>query len=238
MTARSLTQDSVLGRLLAVLAAYRRAERALPRGERLLNRSPRAAVTLALIAGLAAGPAAAADDASVVIEAMMNEVLTVLRDDALTLATKQGRVEQIANERFDFDRISRLVLGRNWRKFSAEQREQFLSEFKRHLSLTYGRRLNRFTEEEVVLSGTQEHPKGDVTVKTRIVGGPADGATIDYRMRRRDGAWYAIDIIIEGVSMIANFRSQIQEIVSAKGADALIETLREKNARESLNEEA
>jgi phospholipid transport system substrate-binding protein len=56
---------------------------------------------------------------------------------------------------------------------------------------------------------------------------------MNYRMRDRDGEWYAIDVVIEGVSMIANFRSQVQEIVSQRGADGLIEALREKNDRDS-----
>ena len=56
---------------------------------------------------------------------------------------------------------------------------------------------------------------------------------VAYRMRNNDGKWRAIDVIVEGVSMIANFRSQIQEIVSSKGADQLIVTLREKNSRDA-----
>ena len=51
-------------------------------------------------------------------------------------------------------------------------------------------------------------------------------------MRKRDGKWYAIDVVVEGVSLISNFRSQVQEILNNKGADRLIETLREKNAKE------
>jgi len=70
-----------------------------------------------------------------------------------------------------------------------------------------------------------------VTVKTRVVGGAAgDGVQIDYRMRAiNGGSWLIIDVIPAGVSLIQNFRSQVQEIVTQKGVDKLIQTLHEKN---------
>lgn len=167
--------------------------------------------------------------ASGTVEAVVREVLAVLRDGALDMKTKQDKVEAIAEENFDFDLISKLVLGRSWRKLSEEQRAEFQVEFKRHLSLSYGRQIDAYSDEQVDVVGNQSHSNGDVTVKTQIVGGGADGATVNYRMRERDDRWYAIDVIIEGVSMISNFRSQIQGIMSNRGPEHLIQTLREKN---------
>jgi phospholipid transport system substrate-binding protein len=63
-----------------------------------------------------------------------------------------------------------------------------------------------------------------------VVGGAADGARLDYRMRARDGEWKVIDVVIERISLISNFRSQIQEVVSSEGPERVIEILREKNA--------
>ena len=194
-------------------------------------------VAALLAAGvLAAEPSAAAgaSDAQATIERVVSRALAVLRDRALSETEKQQRIEVIATERFDFERISKLVLARNWKKLNPEQRTAFTDEFRRHLSLTYGRRLGSFSDEDVQVGGVLDHSNGDVTVKTRIVGGEANGVTMNYRMRDRDGEWYAIDVVIEGVSMIANFRSQVQEIVSQRGADGLIEALREKNDRDSL----
>jgi phospholipid transport system substrate-binding protein len=64
-------------------------------------------------------------------------------------------------------------------------------------------------------------------------GAAADGVEIDYRMRQREESWKVIDVVIVGVSMISNFRSQVKEIVHAEGADQLIEILREKNDQEA-----
>lgn len=191
----------------------------------------RAAAALALAAALGATPPAGTNEAQAVIRATIDAVLGVLRDGALSDGDKLDRIETIVEGRFDFQRMAKLVLGRNRRKLSAEQQAEFADEFRRHLSLTYGRRINRFSDETVELRGHVEHANGDVTIQTVIVGGEADGATIAYRMRERDGSWYAIDLIIEDVSLIANFRSQIQEIVTSKGPGELIRVLREKNER-------
>ena len=185
---------------------------------------------------LAPGAAALAASARATIEEVMDQALVVLRDDSLSKAQRQSRIEEIAAERFDFDRISKLVLARNWKKLSEKQRADFVVEFKRHLSLSYGRRLSSFTDEVVEVGDVQNHSNGDVTVKTTIEGSNSSGLTMDYRMRERDGEWLAIDVVIEGVSMIANFRAQVQEIVSSKGAGGLIEALREKNERDSRKE--
>lgn len=192
--------------------------------------------TLSLAVILAAQVAVAGldpDSAKLAVREVVDQALEVLRDKSLSQAQRRQKIQDIASERFDFKRISKLVLARNWKKLSPEQRDEFLVEFEQHLSLTYGRRLARFSSETVEIGDVVEHSNGDVTVRSKIVGGQADGVTLDYRMRERDGEWFAIDLIIENVSMIANFRSQIQEIVSARGADGLIDDLRKKNQKEA-----
>jgi phospholipid transport system substrate-binding protein len=168
------------------------------------------------------------------MEKTVDQVLAVLRDGALSPEQKLDRITEVAEARFDFERMSKLVLARNRRKLTPEQQAEFVVEFKRHLTVTYGRRLREFSDETIEVTETREESNGDVTVKTLVTGGAAaDGVKIDYRMRARDETWYAIDVIIEGVSLISNFRSQVQEIVSAKGADQLIQILREKNDKEA-----
>ena len=77
-------------------------------------------------------------------------------------------------------------------------------------------------------------PRGDVTVRTVVVGGQNDGVEIHYRMRKREGPWMVIDVVIEGVSLVSNFRSQFQEVVSEGGPALLRERLQQKNvAREA-----
>jgi len=197
-----------------------------------MNRRGRVLCLALLLCAVPIGAIAVEDDAKSVVEATIAEALEVLRDDGLSSPAKRGKLEELAYQRFDFERMSRLVLARSWKKLSEQQRTDFEAEFKRHLALTYGRNLESYADEDLVVGDLREHSNGDITVQSMVVGGSNDGARVDYRMRERDGKWYAIDVIVEGVSLISNFRSQVQEIINNKGADHLIETLREKNAKE------
>ena len=171
-------------------------------------------------------------EASRVVGKVVDEVIAVLSNGGLDTEAKRAAVESIAKQNFDFPVITRLVLARNYKKLSEAQRTEFIAEFQRYLSLTYGRRVDSYSNQNVEISEAKSHKNGDVTVDTKLIGGQVDGVIVAYRMRGKNGSWKAIDVIVEGVSMIANFRSQIQEIVSSKGADQLIATLREKNERD------
>lgn len=164
-----------------------------------------------------------------VIQEAMDEVLGVLKDKNKPSADRQRRIEEIAYARFDFDKMSKLVLAKNFKSMSDAQKDGFTQEFKKHLSLTYGRRLESYSNEKIEVGAAREEKNGDVSVKTKVLGGSANGVEIEYRLRQDTGAWRVIDVIIENVSLIANFRSQVQDIIRAEGTDKLIEKLRQKN---------
>jgi phospholipid transport system substrate-binding protein len=194
-------------------------------------RSSWTATGLALLM-LVASPVLADEDPRAVLEEISGRVLSVLDRDDLTSEQRVLQIEQVVEGRLDFALISRLVLARNYRKLSPEQRDEFAAEFKQHLSSTYGRGIDNYAGGQVEIGEAHTESNGDVTVRTTWVRNNRDGARVDYRMRQRDGSWYVIDVVIEGLSLVRNFRVQIQEIVSSKGVDQLIETLREKNALE------
>ena len=190
-------------------------------------------LTPLLLAGaVAAAPVENPDQATAAARSTLSdtvdEVLDVLRDPDGTDA-KLVRLEAITDRRFDFPRMTKLVLGRNRKKLSEEQQVEFQHEFKRHLTITYGNRIEGFAEEQIEIGDARLERNGDVAVKTKIVGGAADGLLVDYRMRESEGSWGIIDVVIESVSLVQNFRAQIQDIVSSKGADQLIVELRAKN---------
>jgi phospholipid transport system substrate-binding protein len=190
------------------------------------------ALTALLGAGIAGGDgrAAAEPGPREVIEQTVEEVLAVLRDPALSQGDRRAAIEAIAVERFDFTTMSKLVLARNWKRFSTQQRDDFLREFKDYLANSYGDRIDRYEQEEVEVFGQREEPRGDVTVQTRIVGGENAGAIVDYRLRGRTGRWLVIDVVVEGISLVSNYRDQFREVLSNGGPDHLLVQLREKNA--------
>lgn len=164
-----------------------------------------------------------------VVEDTVASVLAILADETLDTDTRRARIEAIAFDVFDFTTMSKLVLARNWKRFTQEQRRTFVREFKAHLSRSYGTRLDRYRQESVEIVSTREEPRGDVTVFTKVVGGQFDDIEMRYRLRYRNERWRAIDVVIEGVSLIANFRSQFAEVLSKGGPEKLIEELRTKN---------
>ena len=167
-----------------------------------------------------------------IVQEMTDRALAVLADKGLASEEKRRRLEEIATAHTDFDTMSHLVLGRNWSQFSPAQQAEFVKEFKAHLSMTYGRNIENYRNEKVVIVGDREEARGDWTVQTKILrGGGAQDILVDYRLRKQGDAWRVIDIVIERVSLVANFRSQLQEVVSQGGPTRVIELLREKNAR-------
>jgi phospholipid transport system substrate-binding protein len=166
----------------------------------------------------------------------VDDTLAVLNDKSLAPDTRRAKLEGIAVDRFDFPIMAQLVLGKNRASLTPEQQQQFLAEFKQHLSLTYGRTFDRYTgAEKIVLDGGRLEGNKDVTLRMTITGGsaPPDGVRIDYRMRANADKWLVIDVIPENVSLVQNFRSQVQEIVTQKGVANLIQTLHDKNASQA-----
>jgi phospholipid transport system substrate-binding protein len=190
-----------------------------------------ALIALALLLARSAAAAAAASP-SQVVDGLAGQVIPILQDTNLTSEQKRDRIEDIAYGAMDFQTLSKLVLARNWSKFSPAQQSEFTAEFKRHLSVTYGRNVDNYNNEKVQIVGERQATRGDVVVQTKILrgGGTAD-VVVDYRLRQRDGQWKIIDVIVEGVSLVSNFRSQFQDIISNGGPDRLLALLKEKNAK-------
>lgn len=179
--------------------------------------------------------AAAADTGSprAVVETVVTRVIAILRNPGLSLPQRREKIKEIAYQNLDFETLSKLALGRYWRDLNADQRAQFVEEFKKHLSNTYGHTFDNYHNEEVTVTGDRKEPDGDWTVLSHIVGEKngvrQELAKVDYRLRRK-ADWKVIDVTVDGVSLVANFRAQFQDIMSRGGINELLKLLREKNA--------
>jgi len=179
--------------------------------------------------------ARAADSPVQVVQETSDAVVAVLATKDLSANEKRRKIEDIVYAHFDFETLSRLVLARNWKQLSPGQQTEFVDEFKKHLSVTYGKNVETYNNERAVVTGDRQEAGSDWTVKTKIVRPNAADILVDYRLRKEDGDWRVIDVIIEGVSLVANFRAQFQDIVTKDGPAKLIKLLHEKNAKgESL----
>ncbi len=192
----------------------------------------RLAVACALLLCAAARDAAAQQSPRDVVQTTADQVLAVIAREDLSKEARREEVKRIVLANTDFDTLCRLVLARNWDRFTPEQRAEFKREFESHLAATYGRRLDDYRNEKIAIVGERKEANGDVTVQSRVLrGGGSDDFTVDYRLRQSNGQWKVIDVIPERVSLVANFRSQFQEIISRGGPEKLLQALREKTAK-------
>jgi len=118
----------------------------------------------------------------------------------LSTEEKHKQVEDVVLQRVDFETLSKLVLARNWTRFTDPQRDEFMTLFKNHLSMTYGRNVESYKNEKVTITEDHAEPRGDWTVRTKILRPGGSDISVDYRLRQVDGTWRIIDIIIENVS--------------------------------------
>lgn len=162
------------------------------------------------------------------VSEMIDLVLAELSKKEVEKEVKIKALESIVSEKFDFATIARLVLAKNYKRFDEDQRRDFEANFKHYLSRFYGSRLVDYADENVEVKGARLEKRGDVTVMTKIIGGDVDGIEMNYRVRNRNDAWKVIDVTIEGVSTVSNFRAQFREIISQGGPEELLKTLRNK----------
>lgn len=191
--------------------------------------SPMLSALLAL-ALLLAGPALAdpAADARSAMQSTIDDVLKILRSSGSD-EQQRAEIETLAKQRFDFTTMSKLVLKRDWKRFQPAEQKEFVTEFTEYLSASYGTRIARYKNEQVAMLGARNESNGDVTVQTAIQGGQFDGATVDYRMRQLGGKWQVIDVVIEGISLVSNFRQQFADVIAKGGPQELLKRIKAKN---------
>jgi phospholipid transport system substrate-binding protein len=165
------------------------------------------------------------------VEAHVKEVLDVLRNPALqgeaNKKVKEEKIETIANEMFDYVALSRLTLGRSWRDFNKEQQKEFVSLFRTILKKAYMDKILSYTDEQVVFERDIMLSENKAEVKTRIITKSAE-IPIDYRLYLKDGKWRVYDVIVEGISLVQNYRTQFREILANNPPEEVLKILREK----------
>ena len=135
---------------------------------------------------------------------------------------------------FDFNNMSRWILGKYWKQASEEQRNVFTTEFKDLLVRTYAKAVLGFSNERVVLLGTQTNPKNNmVKVNTEIIS-DAGVTPVNYYMHISDGSWKVVNVAFEGISLVETYRKSFASVIRNDGLESLIQQLVDKN--ESLEQ--
>ncbi|MEM7251738.1 MAG: ABC transporter substrate-binding protein [Pseudomonadota bacterium] len=205
-----------------------------------ITRRPRARLTdigrgwlTAAVCAIALGTAGAADThpAERLVRSTIERVTTLVRDETIREdpARFQGLVDETILPHFDFGRMSERALGRNWHKFSPDERVRFSQEFKTLLVANYSSVLRENAEREISFRALRNRKGGRVMVRT-VVEGVGNGLPVDYSMYQTPEGWKVYDVAFDGVSLIINFRRGFAQEIKARGAEGLIAKLKERNA--------
>jgi phospholipid transport system substrate-binding protein len=160
-------------------------------------------------------------------------MITKLRDPEFKQKTREEKIagiRTIINQIFDWTELSKRTLGRNWRKFSDAQQTEFTDLFSKLLEGVYADRLLAYSDEKVIFEKEADMGRGKVEVSSHIRTADGKQIPLNYRMLEKDGKWRVYDVVIEGISMVKNYRGQFGEILSKKKPEDLIETLKQKTS--------
>jgi len=183
------------------------------------------AVILILPASVLAG---GAKDA---VETQINKMLAKMQTPEFKGLQRDGQITEITNiinEVFDWEELSKRTLGREWRKFSPDQQKEFISLFQKLLQGIYADRILAYTSEKIDFGKETELAKDRTEVESFIITTDNKKVPLFYRLIDQGGQWKVYDVVIEGVSMVKNYRGQFRQILSKNKPEDLLQTLREK----------
>jgi len=164
------------------------------------------------------------------IQAQVNRVLDVLRNSAEAKAVKEKKILSIVDEFFDYPELSRRTLANHWKAFSPEQQKEFTTLFGRLLANVYMDRIMQYTNEKVTFGKETKLSENTVEVQSEIVT-QTRSVPLNYRMISHKEEWKVFDVVVEGVSLVMNYRTQFREILSNKPPENLLKMLREKGRK-------
>ncbi len=143
-----------------------------------------------------------------------------------------GMVSEIVLPHFDFITMSKWVLAKNWRTASRAQKIGFIKAFRELMVRTYSVALLEYTDKEIKYKPLRDDvSKGDVTVRTLAQNDKGEPIAINYSLHKKKKGWKVYDVAVEGVSLIANYRTSFATEIKQKGLDALIARLQKHNRK-------
>jgi phospholipid transport system substrate-binding protein len=186
-----------------------------------------AVLLLIPLQGLAAAPMET-------VEAGVNKVISKLSEPGFKAQAKDVQISQLSeliNTIFDFKELSMRTLGREWKKMNAEQQKEFVQLFRELLQGVYADRLLAYSDQKILFDKETMLKEGRAEVQSYLQTSDGKKIPLFYRLTDKSGGWKVYDVIIEGVSMVKNYRTQFREILAKDSPDKLLEILREKTGK-------
>ena len=200
-------------------------------------------VLLALLGlfGLAASAFANPDRPMAQVRGTADKIIGILKDPNLQGEEKRTErhrlIRQELEQRFDWNAICRSCVGRHWSKLSKEQQGQFMDLFKQFLERTYLDRVEPYYDqlERIDYQGERILESNYASVKTVVVTKQKIEHPVEYRLQKApSGEWQVYDVVIEGISLVKNYRTQFDEVINRSSFEGLLSDLKSKIASNNL----
>lgn len=179
------------------------------------------------------------------MRSVVERLVAVLTDPAFAPAEKKQERDRllhtIASERFDWEEMARRCLGVRWRDLNEQQRKEFTEVFVDFLERTYLSKIDVFLQKSKDFSARnityeKETVEGSYAMIESTIRIQDQSLPLAYKMIQKNGHWMVYDVVIEGVGLVANYRSQFNEILAKESFDSLIKRLRERNTEQRVGE--
>jgi phospholipid transport system substrate-binding protein len=180
--------------------------------------------------------AALAGEATDQVKQTVDAVMDVLNNKELKKPEKkelrEKNIREIVTKRFDFEEMAKRSLALNWNKRTPEEKKEFVALFSDLLENTYVKKIERYENEKVVY--LDEKITGQyAVVRTKIVKPQEAEVPVEYRIFKKADKWEVYDIIVEGVSLVNNYRSQFSQIIRSGSYEELVKKLKSKTLKET-----
>jgi phospholipid transport system substrate-binding protein len=183
----------------------------------------RSITSIALTCFVIVGAAQAASTPTDRVRAAISDILSVLKNENLDRSMKWREVGRVVDAAFDFRSMSQSILATNWRTATAEEKRQFVEYFSQYLEATYRDKIEAYTNQRVEY--LNESVRGERAVVDTVILTDATQIPVSYKLRLNDDEWYAYDVVIEGVSLVNNYRSTFTAIIKSEGMEGLLTDL-------------
>jgi phospholipid transport system substrate-binding protein len=186
-------------------------------------------------AALALAPARAQDVApDVLVKSVTLEVVGLIAKDKEIRGGNRAKLIGLINDKvlphFNFNSMTALAMGQSWNKATPEQKKRITEEFKTLLVRTYASALAAYSDQKLDFRPLRAKPSDtDVTVNVRVMQQGAQPVPIDYSMEKTAAGWKVYDVMVGGVSLVANYRTEFNQMVRESGIEGLIKNMQAKN---------
>lgn len=196
-----------------------------------LHPQPRIVILLVTAIALSAARVSRAGEPLEIVKSAAEGAIAVLKDSKLKTAEHKSdrieRLKEIINPIFDYHEMARRSLGAHWRRRTQAEQEEFVRLFRAFLERIYSDKID-FYEGQKVVFGRETIEQDYAQVESVVINSKGDENSVTYRLKRTDGKWKVYDAVIENISIVNNYRSQFDRVISKQSYEELKKMIKDK----------